>query len=84
MTNEARSGNCPQIDRLTQLVDDVAALKVQSDGFSAEIKKNTEITEQVRDILASFRGIAFAAKWLTAVGGFFVMAYHGWQKLTGR
>jgi len=70
--------------RLTQLVDDVAALKVQADDSSAEIKKNTEITEQVRDILASFRGIAFAAKWLTAVGGFFVMAYHGWQKLTGR
>lgn len=70
--------------RLAQLADDVSVLKLQADAFTAEIRRNTEITEQVRDILASFRGIAFAAKWLTAVGGFFVMAYHGWQKITGR
>lgn len=70
--------------RLAQLADDVAVLKGQADEFTAEIKRNTEITEQVHDILASFRIIAMVAKWLTAVGGFFVMAYHGWQKIAGR
>lgn len=70
--------------RLAQLADDVAVLKAQATDFSAEIKKNTEITEQVRDILASFRVIGLVAKWLTAVGGLFVMLYHGWLKATGK
>lgn len=70
--------------RITQLVSEVAVLKEQHGVLLAETKKNTEITEQVRDILASFRVIAMIAKWLTAVGGVIIMAYHGWQKLTGR
>lgn len=70
--------------RLARLADDLSVLKRQADDSTAEIKRNTEITEQVRDILASFRIIAMVAKWLTAVGGFFVMAYHGWQKIAGR
>lgn len=64
--------------------DRIAALEHRNAIIERKIDENTVITEQVRDILASFRGIAFAAKWLTAVGGFFVMAYHGWQKITGR
>lgn len=45
-----------------QLVDDVSQLKL-------EMKRNTEVTEQVRDILASFRVIAAVAKWLTVIAG---------------
>lgn len=48
------------------------------------VDKNTEITEQIRDILNSFKVIGAIAKWLTAVGGALVAGYHGWQKMTGR
>ena len=77
----SRRGDDPRIERL---VGDVATLKEQHTALSGEIKKNTEITEQVRDILASFRVIGLVAKWLTAVGGLFVMLYHGWLKATGK
>lgn len=48
--------------RVTQLVTDVDELKKQ-------MAVNTEVTLQVRDILASFRGVAAVAKWITAIAG---------------
>ena len=63
--------------RITQLTHDVHALK---EGLA----KNNETTEQVRDILASFRVVGAVAKWLSGIGAAAVMAYHGWQKVTGR
>jgi hypothetical protein len=47
---------------LAQVVTDVDQLK-------DEMRRNTEVTEQVRDILASFKIIAAVAKWLTAIAG---------------
>jgi hypothetical protein len=46
--------------RVNQLVTDMTHVK-------EELNKNTEITEQVRDLLASFRVMASVAKWITAV-----------------
>lgn len=48
--------------RVAQLVTDVDELKKQ-------MAVNTEVTLQVRDILASFRGVAAVAKWVTAIAG---------------
>lgn len=48
--------------RVTRLVIDVDDLKKQ-------MAVNTEVTMQVRDILASFRVVASVAKWITAIAG---------------
>lgn len=45
-----------------------------------EMANNTEITKQVRDVLASFRVMGSVAKWCTAVGAFGVMCWHGVQE----
>jgi hypothetical protein len=46
--------------RIATLVTDVATLK-------AQMAENTQVTVQVRDILASFRIVGKIAKWFTAV-----------------
>jgi len=47
---------------LSKVVDDVEHLK-------KEMQRNTEVTEQVRDLLTSFKVIAAVAKWCTVVVG---------------
>ncbi len=64
-------------DKFSDIDGQLAALRF-------EMANNTEITKQVRDLLGSFRIMASVAKWLTAMGAFCVMAYHAWQKATGR
>lgn len=59
MNDERRRGTDPVV---RQLVGDVDDLKL-------EMKRNTEVTEQVRDILASFRVMMAVAKWFTAIAG---------------
>ena len=56
--------------RLGALVDDVAELKKQ-------MVLNTEITQQVRDILTSFRVIGAVAKWITALIAGALALWHG-------
>lgn len=46
--------------RIAKLVDDMSSVK-------AELARNTEITGQVADILASFRVVGAVAKWTAAV-----------------
>lgn len=61
---EERGAPDPRISELmakqSHLHDCVEALK-------AEMKKNTEVTEQVRDILATFRISMVVAKWIAAI-----------------
>lgn len=59
-------------ERIQTLITDVEAIK-------AEVKRNTEITEEVRDVLASFRVIAKVAKWLTIVVACVTAMYHGFD-----
>jgi hypothetical protein len=63
--NAQRRASDPRIDAL---VADVATLR-------KDMIANTEITAQVRDILASFRVIGAVTKWAAAVGGGCVAAY---------
>jgi hypothetical protein len=58
--------------RLTVLVDRVARIE---EGLA----KNTAITEQVADVLASFRVMAALAKWCAAIGTGALAVWHGWQ-----
>jgi hypothetical protein len=60
-----RRANDPRVE---QLVKDVADLKVS-------MVQNTEITVQVRDVLASFRVIGSVAKWITAIFAAIAAAY---------
>lgn len=46
--------------RIVALVDDMRAVK-------AELAANTAITQQVADVLASFRVLAAIAKWIAAI-----------------
>lgn len=46
--------------RVTKLVTDVESLQHQ-------MAENTEVTMQVRDILASFKTAAAIAKWITTI-----------------
>ena len=60
--------------RINLLVADVALLK-------ADMRANTEVTTQVRDILASFRVVGAVAKWAAAVGAGAAAVYHGFDFL---
>lgn len=46
-------------------------------GIAADMKRNTEITETVHDILKGFRLVATVAKWVTVVGAAAVMLWKG-------
>lgn len=70
MTSERRAED----PRLGVLVTDVADLKKQ-------MVLNTEITQQVRDILTSFRVIGAAAKWITALIAGGLALWHGADNL---
>lgn len=70
--------------RISQLLIDHADLKRQHgklhacvDSLQAEVKRNTEVTEQVRDILTSFRVLAAVAKWVSKIGAAFAAIYYG-------
>lgn len=59
-------------ERITKLVSDVCDLKKQ-------MVENTEITGQVRDMLASFRVMAVVAKWVTAIAAAVASVVAAWH-----
>lgn len=67
MEIESRRASDARIDKL---VADVASLQT-------DMKANTEVTVQVRDILASFRIMAAIAKWVAAIGAGIAAVFHG-------
>jgi hypothetical protein len=74
----------PQVDR-RQLIDDkFADIHKEIAEIKREVAENTDLTKQIRDLLASFRVLAQISKWGTAVGAFGLMLYHVWQRATGR
>jgi hypothetical protein len=56
--------------KLEELHSDVALLKTQ-------MLRNTEITEQIRDVLTSFRVVASVAKWGAAIVAGAAALWHG-------
>jgi hypothetical protein len=73
MTHERRTED----PRIAKLVDDVAELQ-------KEMKLNTEVTTQIRDLLRSFKILGSCAKWLTLTSGFATASYHGWKWIAGK
>lgn len=58
MMNERRTDD----HRINQLQLDVNTIQLQ-------LKENTDVTIQVREILGTFKTVASLAKWVSAVGG---------------
>lgn len=71
--DQRRRDNDAQIQRL---VDDVSSLKVA-------MTQNTIITEQVRDVLASFRVAAAVSKWGAAITAGALALWHLITKMRG-
>lgn len=72
MTSETEPIRRRDDERIEALVLDVADLKVS-------MQRNTEVTEQVRDVLASFRVAAAISKWGAAMMAGALAFYHGWD-----
>lgn len=47
------------------------------ESVKADVRRNTVITEDVRDVLGSFRVMASIAKWVTAIAAAYV-AVRAW------
>lgn len=63
MTDDRRKPD-PRLDALKGKVDH---LHDCVESLKRSVAENTEITQQVRDILASFRIAGSLAKWVTAI-----------------
>lgn len=69
----------PRLDHLHECVE---AVKSEVRSIKADLQKNTEVTEQVRDILATFRVTMTVGKWMAAVGagaGGVLAVIKGWR-----
>ena len=63
-------------DLVIHLHECVETLKIQVGEVRGELRQNTEVTEQVSDILGTFRFTLTAAKWLTAICTAFLALWH--------
>lgn len=54
-------------------------LSEEIEELKRELRHNTQITEHVADLLASFRVVGAVAKWVGAVAAACVAIYHGYQ-----
>ncbi len=63
-----------RFDELSQKVDEV----------QAEVRLNTDVTFQVRDIMITFKTFTNIMKWGTAAGAFCLMLWQAMLKLTGK
>lgn len=76
----------PRLDQLVQdqshLHDCVEDLKSKVVGLKLDIEKNTQVTEQVRDILGTFKVTMAVGKWIGAAGAAaagITAAIKGWK-----
>lgn len=54
--------------RIAQIAGDVTHLHGCVESLKKAVAENTEITQQVRDILATFKVTMAIAKWIAAIG----------------
>ena len=64
------------VEQQAHLHDCVESVKAEVMLLKADLRKNTEVTEQVRDILGTFRFTMAAGKWMAAVGAGAVGLWH--------
>lgn len=69
--------------RLNKVVGDVETLQGQHAVLLKEVRENTAVTLQIKDILEGFRLAGrcakFVAKWATVVTAILLAAKHGWE-----
>lgn len=56
------------IENQTHQHDCTELVKLDVRDLKEEMRRNTEVTEQIRDILASFRVVGKVAKWVGTIG----------------
>lgn len=75
-------------DAAAQAAEDARIAAAGVHSMRMQLAENTELTQQVRDILTSFRVVGAVAKWLTAIVGALAATaaaiWQGWHYLTGR
>jgi len=54
--------------RINALVSDMQSVKAELAANTEITKRNSEITAQVAEVLASFRVLAAVAKWVATIG----------------
>jgi hypothetical protein len=65
------------VNDVSSLTDDVAGLKTKMEMIGNDLKRNNEVTEQVRDLVGSIRMSAAIGKWVAAVGAGVVAVWQG-------
>ena len=70
-----------EIERRERIDDNFVAINARFVELERKIDDLSEVTKQVRDVLASFRVMGAVAKWLTVIGTFAVMCWHGIQEI---
>ena len=69
----------PRIDHLHDCVEE---LKAHVGALKTELARNTEVTEQVRDILGTFKVTMAVGKWIGAAGAAtagLIAVLRGWK-----
>ncbi len=59
-------------------------LRAQVADVQTEVRVNTDVTLEVRDIIITFKTFTKVMKWSTALGAFGLMLWHMYLKAVGR
>lgn len=62
----------------------ITQIEQRMSDFELLLKANTDVTQEVRDILGSFKILGTLAKWGAAIVGTGMGAYHAVTSLLGR
>lgn len=90
MTDREKISMKPSLDeRLSTFENRQISISERMDLMDAEIKTNNELTQDIRDLLAAFKGgfrvlgwLGTGAKWLGGIAGAAVALWVAWQTLT--
>ena len=63
--------------RVGKIAADLEHLHGCVESLKSQVSENTALTKEVRDILATFKVLGAAAKWLTILGAGATTVYHG-------
>jgi hypothetical protein len=66
--------------RIAKMQSDLTHLHVCVESVKTALRENTEVTEQIRDILRSFRILMVIAKWIAAIGAAAAAIKEWWPK----
>jgi hypothetical protein len=77
--NISKANRRSEDHRIKKVVEDVATMRGDVCELKKELRRNNETTDQIRDMLGTFRVTASIAKWVAAVGAAVVALWQGWD-----